>query len=87
MSKEYSKETIGRMRAEASRLADETGIAREEWLEAVDALEQGTDTAKQLKELQEENVKLQQQLKRLRALHFPKDTGTMSSRLRDALRE
>jgi|GEM_PF-6684193 len=56
-------------------------------LACIEAWEQEPQRLEELRRLQEENAKLKENLKKLRAAQQTKDTAYMSSRLRDALRE
>lgn len=56
-------------------------------LACVEAWEREPQRLEELRTVQEENIRLKENIKKLRTAQQAKDTSNMSSRLRDALRE
>ncbi|PZE22600.1 hypothetical protein [Paenibacillus xerothermodurans] len=75
------------LRSELHRLFQAAGYARPELLNCIDIAERATEEREQLSTLQTENARLKQEITRLRNLYYAKDEHSMSSKLRDALRE
>lgn len=74
------------LRAAMYRLFKDAGYENIDLLRCIDALEREQEYQQKLQQLTQENLRLKEQVKRWRTASVLKE-GSMSSRLRDALRE
>jgi hypothetical protein len=77
----------GRLRDELSRLFQNAGYEQNELLDFINTAERETNEPGEFAELQAENERLKKEVMRLRNLIQAKMESSMSSKLREALRE
>ncbi|WP_248926860.1 hypothetical protein [Paenibacillus hamazuiensis] len=78
---------LEKLRAVLERLLSETGGADRELGECLDGLADFSGMADELKNLRAENERLRHEVRRLRLAGTARSAETMSSKLKDALRE
>jgi hypothetical protein len=85
--KQQRQHDYNRLRNELLRLFQAAGYEQQELLDFINTTERETKASGEPAELQAENERLKREVIRLRNLIHAKTESSMSSKLRDALRE
>ncbi|MFD0680323.1 MULTISPECIES: hypothetical protein [unclassified Paenibacillus] len=75
------------LRAALEQLCKDAGYENPDLVQWIDASEQQALKLDQLNALETENIRLKQEVKKLRDLYYNKTLSSMSTKLKDALRE